>query len=365
MSGCVHKVKLSVRRPEKCKLNLSVSHYKDRIVAPEEYSGATTITPSDDTQTIPTKDKLVRADVTVLPAPTEPFSTTENGQFTPSEGNVGFSSVTVDVEPILESLTVTENGLHLPPAGVDGFDRVTVDVPQPSGSIEITENGTYNVEQYAEAVVNNPAQWTSKGVASGAEPSGEINLDGVTLNGYAFTGNSGITKARGKNINGNGAYHVFNGCSALTEWNLHFTSLGYPQNFSANCPLLQKVVLKIDASNGAANFLNTCPELQIADFDVPNIRQTTFPNCHKFQTLIIRNTNRVVSLDNVSAFDNTPFRGYDGLSGTVYVPQAYIESYKTANTWKTVFAEGHMTFLPLEESEWASKYADGTPVNAS
>lgn len=126
---CVHKVRWSVKRPEDCRFHLSVSHYKDRIVAPEEYSGATTITPSDDTQTIPTKDKLVRADVTVLPAPIEPFSTTENGTFTPSEGNVGFSSVTVDVEPVLESLTVTENGLHLPPAGVDGFDRVLVDIP--------------------------------------------------------------------------------------------------------------------------------------------------------------------------------------------------------------------------------------------
>ena len=155
--NCVHKVKWSVKRPEDCRFHLSVSHYKDRIVAPEEYSGATTITPSDDTQTIPTKDKLVRADVTVLPAPIEPFSTTENGTFTPSEGNVGFSSVTVDVEPTLESLTVTENGLHLPPAGVDGFDRVTVAVPQPSGSINITANGTYDVTDKVSAVINVPA----------------------------------------------------------------------------------------------------------------------------------------------------------------------------------------------------------------
>ena len=134
MSSCVHKVKLSVRRPEKCKLNLSVSHYKDRIVAPDEYSGVTVVTPTDQTQVLQTKDKLVREDITVEPAPTEVLATSENGTFQPSDGNVGFSSVTVDVEPVLESLTVTENGLHLPESGVDGFDRVVVNVASTIGT---------------------------------------------------------------------------------------------------------------------------------------------------------------------------------------------------------------------------------------
>lgn len=126
---CIHKVRWSVKRPEDCRFRLSVSHYKDRIVAPDEYSGATMVTPSDSEQVLATKDKTVRSDITVNPAPTEPLSTTENGQFTPSSGKVGFSEVVVDVEPSLESLSVTENGLYLPTAGVDGYDRVTVDVP--------------------------------------------------------------------------------------------------------------------------------------------------------------------------------------------------------------------------------------------
>lgn len=127
---CVHKVRWSVKRPEDCRFRLSVSHYKDRIVAPDEYTGATTVTPSDSEQVLPTTDKLVRDDITINPAPTEPLSTTENGQFTPSDGMVGFSDVTVDVQPELTSLSVTENGLYLPESGVDGFDRVSVDVPQ-------------------------------------------------------------------------------------------------------------------------------------------------------------------------------------------------------------------------------------------
>lgn len=126
---CVHKINWSVKRPEDCRFRLSVSHYKDRIVAPAEYTGATEVTPSDDTQVLATKDKLVKSNITVNPAPTETLATSENGTFVPSFGNVGFSSVTVDVEPVLESLSITENGLFLPESGVDGFDRVSVDIP--------------------------------------------------------------------------------------------------------------------------------------------------------------------------------------------------------------------------------------------
>ena len=123
---CVHTVRWSVRRPEDCRFRLSVSHYKDRIVAPDEYSGVTTVTPSDETQTLRTQDKLVRSDIVVNPAPVESLATAENGTFTPSSGKVGFSSVTVDVQPVLETLSCTENGLYLPESGVDGFDRVIV-----------------------------------------------------------------------------------------------------------------------------------------------------------------------------------------------------------------------------------------------
>lgn len=151
---CVHKVRWSVKRPEDCRFRLSVSHYKDRIVAPDEYSGVTVVTPSDAEQVLATKDKTVRANITVNPAPTESLATSENGTFLPSSGNVGFSEVVVDVDPSLESLSVTENGLYLPDSGTDGFDRVNVDVPQPSGSTNITQNGTYDVEQFASAVVN-------------------------------------------------------------------------------------------------------------------------------------------------------------------------------------------------------------------
>ena len=146
---CVHKVRWSVKRPEECRFRLSVSHYKDRIVAPDEYSGVTVVTPTNSEQVLATKDKTVRANITVNPAPVESLATSENGTFVPSSGNVGFSEVVVDVEPSLESLSVTENGLYLPESGTDGFDRVSVDVPIPTFTTEektINANGLMNLD---------------------------------------------------------------------------------------------------------------------------------------------------------------------------------------------------------------------------
>ena len=185
--SCEHEIRFTIKpTDDACRFHFDVRAYKDRIVAPDEYSGATEVTPSDSEQVLPTKDKLVRDDITVLPAPTEYLSTDHNGTFTPSSGKVGFSAVTVDVnpdlrplsvsengtyqpdgfdgysdvtvdvEPNLTSLSVTENGLYLPESGTDGFDRVNVNVPVPSGSTTITQNGTYDVEQFASAVVNVP-----------------------------------------------------------------------------------------------------------------------------------------------------------------------------------------------------------------
>lgn len=147
------KVKASIKGG-KIEVPASIGATVVRVVGPPIYRGVTEVTPSDSEQVLQTKDKLVRNDITVNPAPTEVLATNENGTFLPSDGNVGFSEVTVDVEPVLDFLSVTENGLYLPESGVDGYDRVNVDVPQPSGSTTITENGTYNVEQFASAVVN-------------------------------------------------------------------------------------------------------------------------------------------------------------------------------------------------------------------
>lgn len=100
--SCEHEVRFTIKpTDDACRFHFDVRAYKDRIVAPDEYSGVTEVTPSDSEQVLATKDKLVPDDITVLPAPTEILSTDHNGTFTPSEGKVGFYQVDVNVNPDL------------------------------------------------------------------------------------------------------------------------------------------------------------------------------------------------------------------------------------------------------------------------
>lgn len=126
--SCEHEVRFTIKpTDDACRFRFDVRAYKDRIVAPDEYAGATTVTPSDSEQVLPTKDKLVRDDITVNPAPTQYLSTDHNGTFTPSDGKVGFYQVDVDVNPDLRPLSVSENGQYSPD-GFDGYSEVEVSV---------------------------------------------------------------------------------------------------------------------------------------------------------------------------------------------------------------------------------------------
>ena len=80
----------------------------------------------------------------------------------------GYSSVEVNVQPTLETLTVTENGNYTVPEGIDGYNAITVSVPtegdgdipegylKPEGTIKIAENGTVDVGAFAYAKVDVP-----------------------------------------------------------------------------------------------------------------------------------------------------------------------------------------------------------------
>lgn len=67
----------------------------------------------------------------------ETLNATENGNYLPSTGKDGFSSVRVNVEgeePVVQPLNATQNGTYNPPSGVDGYAPVTVNVSGGGGS---------------------------------------------------------------------------------------------------------------------------------------------------------------------------------------------------------------------------------------
>lgn len=91
------------------------------------------------------------------------------------------------------------------------------------------------------------------------------------------------------------------------------------------------------------------------------IARTTFNNDAALKTLVLRSPN-VVTLDNVNAFQATPFAS-GGSGGTIYVPGALIDSYKAATNWITIDGYETVTWTAIEGSIYETQYADGTPIN--
>lgn len=97
----------------------------------------------------------------------------------------------------------------------------------------------------------------------------------------------------------------------------------------------------------------SCVNMTTADIgETKAINQYAFAYCNSLRQLVLRRSDAICSLSNVNAFNNTPFTGYNGLSGTVYVPQALISTYEAATNWSTLVAGGHLTFAAIEGSEF-------------
>ena len=94
-----------------------------------------------------------------------------------------------------------------------------------------------------------------------------------------------------------------------------------------------------------------CTSLKLYEVGTPyNIPASTFTNLTSLKTLILHCT-KVVPLANISAFTGTPFAS-GGTGGKVYVPQQYIENYKTATNWSALYEAGTCEFVAIEGSEY-------------
>lgn len=171
--------------------------------------------------------------------------------------------------------------------------------------------------------------------------TGEVTLPSTvtSIGQYSFASCKNMTKfvANGA-ITTLGTY-TFVGASAdhkMTMTECHMPNLG--------------TSIALNLNWGSTTAANACQQLQIVDIGkAKSIAANTFANCYKLDTLIMRRTS-VTTCANVSAFLNTPLRGYSSRTATIYVPENLIDSYKAASVWTTINGYGYVTWKKLEGS---------------
>ncbi len=208
------------------------------------------------------------------------------------------------------------------------------------------------------------------GFADGTEPSGDVTLTGTSITKYGIHFRSAITSIESSTVltvgdsgisnNSNLTSITLTACTGGTGTdifgsNANLVTVNLPEFVTVprrcfyNDQNLKNVNIPKCPTIGDTMF-QQCYALEFLDApSVTNINTNGFFNARKLSTLILRHDS-VATLQNVSAFTNTPMRGYNSQSGTIYVPQALIGSYQTANNWATLYGEGHVTFAAIEGS---------------
>lgn len=202
----------------------------------------------------------------------------------------------------------------------------------------------------------------------------DVNLPNVkTVGGNAFRNCTSLTKLdlpKATELNN----YLVSGCSSLTELNMpnaesgrgfaiadskvehlnlpKFTSPGssvfrkakslrtvympklnkLEQYLFADDTALETVTFpKVASVEGQA--MESCSALTYVDLPIcKRIVAKGFNKCSSLETLILRKSDAICTLANVSAFTSTPI---ESGTGYVYVPSALVDSYRTATNWST------------------------------
>lgn len=254
-------------------------------------------------------------------------------------------------------------------------------------SIEWTEDG------FADAIEEIQSNgYTLEQICTVGFPaiSGDIVFTGTYIRPNLFKANTGITSFTGNNVTsvigdifGTGAetrtfqdctnlesvtlplitdfYHadyMFNNCTKLKTVNTNFknfTRLG--TGVFRNCPALEVSVMvfpKIN-TNVYSEFITENPYLEAFDFEKSGnnhgnaIAANAFKNDSNLSVVVIRQTGRVFSLSNISAFTGTPFAS-GGTGGILYVPNDLITSYQSATNWSTILGYANNQIKSIEST---------------
>ena len=169
----------------------------------------------------------------------------------------------------------------------------------------------------------------------------EINIPLVTsLGTYAFQYCDSLTEVNCQLITSIGNY-TFATCSNLSEVDFPLVTTIGSSAFNS-CYNLTEVKFPLVTSIGNYAF-STCTYLTKADFPLlTSIGTGAFQKSINLTSLILRNTDRVCTLQSTNAFTNTPIADYDGY---IYVPAALKSQYEDATNWDTFAAQ----FRALED----------------
>lgn len=203
--------------------------------------------------------------------------------------------------------------------------------------------------------------------ASGAKPTGEVDITGLTFVDYAFAFHPNITSVVGSGYFNKG--YLFTGCTGITKVNITLSG-STSGNFFSSCTGLKTAVLN-QARQGGSGMFNGCSSLEVADVDIVQIRNNYFYGNAKLQTVILRKSSAITTLESTTgaiAF-NTPFKS-GGTGGIIYIPKALYDhlgdgsalDYKAATNWSTIDGYGTITWAQIEGSIYETQYADGTPI---
>ena len=213
--------------------------------------------------------------------------------------------------------------------------------------------------------IKNGAFWMCKGITAVNTPAVE------SIGDRAFDSCTGLTALNFPTVTSVGN-DAFSHCSNVVSVNMPLLkNLGQSGMFSMNklttlnLPELESVEGSALRGMSALVSVNLpkvksivsagmygCKALTVIDFPLlASIGASGFAACSALATLILRNET-VCTLANTNAFKSTPFAP-NGSGGTVYVPAALVESYKTAANWSTLYAAGSCTFVAIEGSQYA------------
>ncbi len=105
------------------------------------------------------------------------------------------------------------------------------------------------------------------------------------------------------------------------------TSCPSNNTFSHN-PQLASVELPAVTAIGENTFAMCTGLIRVEFPSISTIGQRSFSGCSALTTVILGNTSQVVTLNNRNAFDNAT-------NAIIYVPDALVDSYKSATNWST------------------------------